>query len=374
MANTMLSGMSVGGRAIGPDESPARRWSATRRDKGGRIWRRFVPVAVLLLATLLPTLAVAAAADPATVVQRFLDARNRGDVAAAAAAMTDDIVFVGGANCPATNPCVGIATAREQVRLFYSDHAQATVVGALQVSGATVRGRLEVRADASRAAGVERFLVDLTVELRGDKLASHRSIPDASDPQTAQYLAYLRAQQGRASVAVVERLLAALNAGDLDAALALVADDATIRYAPPEYGPRNGCCTGKAAVRMAYGNLIAGQGQFAPTQPLQGAGDTVTGRIRQTGPGVRATGLAFIDADNTFTIRDGLLAAQVVAFTPETIAAGFKGVGTSPPGLPNTGGGAARRGNGTWVLLIAGLGLAGTITLVGRRTRGRRGD
>ncbi len=323
---------------------------------------------LLLLAALLPALTGAAAEDPAAVVQRFLDARNRGDVAAAAALMTDDIVFVGGANCPPTAPCVGLATAREQVRLFHAEGAQATVVGTLQVSGATVRGRLEVRGNTSRAAGVDRFLVDLTVELRGDRLASHRAIPDASDPQTAQYLAYERAQQGRASLAVVERLLAALSAGDLDAALALVADNATIRYVPPEYGPPNNCCTGKAAIRGAYGALVAGMSRFTPVAPLQAAGDTVTGRIRQTGPGVRAAGLDFIDADGTFTIRNGLMVAQVVAFTPETIAAGFRGVGAPPPGLPSTGGGA---GAGTppvaWLVTLAYLGLGASLTAGVRR-------
>src|ERR671932_160802 len=55
---------------------------------------------------------------------------------------------------------------------------------------------------------------------------------------------------------VVQNLLAALNAGNLDAAVALVADNATIRYVPPEYGPPNNCCTGRAAIRGAYGALV----------------------------------------------------------------------------------------------------------------------
>lgn len=330
---------------------------------------------LLLLATLHAPLTVAAADDPATIVQRFLDARNRGDVATAAGLLIDDVVFVGGPNCPLTTPCIGIASAREQVRQFYADGGQATIAGTLQVAGTTVRGRLDVRSDASRSLGIDRYLVDLTMELRDDKLTSHRAIPDATDPQTARYLASLRAQQGQASVAIVARLLAALNAGDLDAAMLLVADAATIRYQPAEFGPSNGCCTGKASIRLAYGNLIAGKSPFASLQPLQGAGETVTGRIRQTGAGVRAAGLAAIDADNTFTIRGGLIVAQVVAFTPETIDAGFRGVGAPPPpGLPNTGGGwAGGRGQGE-ALLLLGLGLASAATLASLRARGRRAD
>ena len=173
---------------------------------------------------------------------------------------------------------------------------------------------------------------------------------------------------------VVQNLLAALNAGNLDAAVALVADNATIRYVPPEYGPPNNCCTGKAAIRGAYGALVTGKSQFTPVAPLQAAGDTVTGRIRQTGAGVRASGLAFVDADVTFTVRDGLMVGQVVAFTPETIAAGFRGLGAPPPGLPSTGGGA---GVGTpttaRLVTLACLGLgAGLIAGVRRRASSRR--
>ena len=332
--------------------------------------RRFlatVPV-LLLLAALLPALAVAAQDDPATVVQRFFDARNRYDVAGTLALVTDDIRFVGGPQCTPASPCVGREAFRAELQNYIADRAQVTIVGTPQVSGPTVRARTEGRADVFRAAGVDRVVNDVTIEVRGGQLASHVGVPDASDPQTAQYLAYARAQQGRASLAVVERLLAALSAGDLDAALALVADNATIRYAPPEYGPPNNCCTGKAAIRGAYGALVAGKSQFTPVAPLQAAGDTVTGRIRQTGAGIRASGLEFVDADVTFTVRDGLMVAQVVAFTPETIAAGFRGLGAPPPGLPSTGGGA---GAGTppaaWLVTLACLGLGASLTAGVRR-------
>lgn len=175
------------------------------------------------------------------------------------------------------------------------------------------------------------------------------------------------------SLTVVQNVLAALNAGNLDAAMALVADNATIRYVPPEYGPPNSCCTGKVAIRGAYGALVAGKSQFTPVAPLQAAGDTVTGRVRQTGAGIRASGLEFVDADVTFTVRGGLMVAQVVAFTPETIAAGFRGLGAPPAGLPNTGGGGtAGHGSRGSAPLLIGLLVVGGVILAGGAARRRR--
>ncbi|HET7035827.1 MAG TPA: nuclear transport factor 2 family protein [Thermomicrobiaceae bacterium] len=172
--------------------------------------------------------------------------------------------------------------------------------------------------------------------------------------------------------AVVQSLLAALNAGNLDGAMALVADNATIRYDPPQYGPPNNCCSGKAAIRMAYGSLVAGQGHFEPMTALQVSGDTVTGRVRQTGPGIQKAGLQSIDADLTFTVRNGLMTAQTVAFTPETIAAGFKGIGAPATVMPATGHTQhARAGVLEWTGLCAGLSLLGGLLLVGYANRRR---
>src|SRR5687767_2363128 len=66
---------------------------------GGRMGRFLVMLPILLLLAT-PISAVAAAEDdPATVVQRFFDARNRYDIDATLALVTDDVRFVGGPYC-----------------------------------------------------------------------------------------------------------------------------------------------------------------------------------------------------------------------------------------------------------------------------------
>jgi len=139
---------------------------------------------------------VAAADDPATVVQRFNDVRNSYDVPGTLALVTDDIRNVGGPRCTEAAPYIGAAAFRLNLEGgFIVNHVQLTIIGTPQVSGTTVRLRQEVRGDIYRAAGIERIVTNSTVEVRDGKIASTTDVPDASDAQTAQFLAYQRAQQ-----------------------------------------------------------------------------------------------------------------------------------------------------------------------------------
>ncbi len=163
-----------------------------------RLWKGTLVVLLLtmLTAALPASLGVAAADDPATVLQRFIEARNRGDVAGALALVTDDFRFVGGPFCTQANPCIGTAAQRKELETYIVERAHGNIVGTPQVSGTTVRARLEASGDRFSAGGVDRVVNTLTVEVRDGKLASWLAVLDASDAQTAQYLAYVRAQGG----------------------------------------------------------------------------------------------------------------------------------------------------------------------------------
>jgi hypothetical protein len=65
------------------------------------------------------------------------------------------------------------------------------------VSGTTLRARVEASGAAHRAAGVDRAISDVTVEVRDGKVASYIGILDTRDPQTARWQAALGAQQGQ---------------------------------------------------------------------------------------------------------------------------------------------------------------------------------
>jgi hypothetical protein len=163
----------------------------------------FVLPFVAFVGLFVPALGVSAQADdPMSILQQFVDARNRGDEPGAMALVADDISYVGGSACPFTDPCVGPQAMREDVRLFISDHAQSTLIGAPSVSGPTVTARAETANDAVRAAGLDRVIHAYTVEVRDGKLTSFRAVQDASDAQTAALQAVQRAQQPPAAVGV----------------------------------------------------------------------------------------------------------------------------------------------------------------------------
>ena len=117
--------------------------------------------------------------------------------------VADDIHFVGGPVCTVDRPCVGIAAIRQDLQNFVAMHVQLMGVGTTLVTGTTVRQRFETRGEAIHAAGVERVIADLTVEVRDGKIVNSLSVVDVSDPQTVQALAYQRAQQGLPSMPIV---------------------------------------------------------------------------------------------------------------------------------------------------------------------------
>ncbi len=137
--------------------------------------------------------APAPADDPAVVVRRFFDTRNRYDIAGTLALVTEDVRLIGGPRCTESAPCVGKDAVRTDLQNYVAQHAQSTIVGTPLVTGTTVRIRVEARDDTTRAAGVDRFVNDVTVETRDGKLASLRAVSDLSDPQTAEFFAYVRA-------------------------------------------------------------------------------------------------------------------------------------------------------------------------------------
>src|SRR5579864_7950191 len=80
--------------------------------------------------------------DPSSVVQRFQDARNRGDVDATMALVATDVSYVSGLACPPERPCIGTDAVRRDVQLFISDGAYSSDIGNSDVSGTIVQVQL----------------------------------------------------------------------------------------------------------------------------------------------------------------------------------------------------------------------------------------
>ena len=152
--------------------------------------RLFVLPLMTLGALLIPALTAFAQADPVAILEQFVDARNQADESGAMVLVGDEMTYVGGSDCSLGNPCVGPQAIRADLRRFISERTQSMLVGVPSVSGTTVTARMEVANDAVRAAGLDRVVYAYTVDVRDGKLTSLRAVQDASDPQTAAFVAY----------------------------------------------------------------------------------------------------------------------------------------------------------------------------------------
>ena len=120
---------------------------------------------VLLAASLLPP-ATAAQADPAAVFERFLDARNRGDVTAATSLFTEDAVFRGG-QC---SPCIGRAAIEAEIERRVAEGQLTTAIRS-ESGGDSAAVLIEFTTAAQRSAGAQSNVSVATLWTRDGRLS-----------------------------------------------------------------------------------------------------------------------------------------------------------------------------------------------------------
>jgi limonene-1,2-epoxide hydrolase len=155
--------------------------------------------AFFLVTVLASTLTLAAApvalaqSDPAALLKKHAEAINRGDAAGALALFADDAIIDGIGLCAAA-PCVGKAVIQKALERQVGDKQHITILKQY-VSGNVLTGRVELRSDTVKKAGVERVISWGIFETKDDKIAYARiGIADRSDPQTARFDEWVRAQ------------------------------------------------------------------------------------------------------------------------------------------------------------------------------------
>ena len=285
----------------------------------------FVLTAVLALATS----PAVAQDDPASVINAFFDARSRGDATAALELFAEDAVYDGVGLCGGVSgapPCVGKSAIAPEIERLISG-SNPTVIGT-EVSGNVVTVRYEVRGAGPQAAGVERIINVVTAEVQGSKITSFHVGNDTSDPQTATFLAFSRAQA--AGVSVINAFYAALNAGEADAALALFADEATWMALTGE------TVVGTEQIQRRVQNLVARNQQFEFLLTPRAQRDTVTWRTQETYEELRKLCLDAVEVNGEAVIQDGKITAFRNTRTPESEAmyqAALADSGNCPAGL-----------------------------------------
>jgi limonene-1,2-epoxide hydrolase len=173
---------------------------------------------------------------------------------------------------------------------------------------------------------------------------------------------------------VVDTLDASLNAGDVDAALALFAADAQVHQTPPQPGT-NGAYQGTDGVRTFLQSIVAQHIHFELAAPRQVDGERVTWTNNTSVDPWRKLGIAPLQGLGDATVHDGRIVSLTITLTPDSMQKLQAALG-SAPSLPNTGaGGTASADGGTNWALLAGLtvcglfAVGGTVGLMARRPR-----
>jgi len=132
---------------------------------------------------------------------------------------------------------------------------------------------------------------------------------------------------------VVEAWQDAMNAGDADAALAFLADDAFIKLVPPPMEGHNGVFEGKEAIRAWWENLYALNGT-STLSDCHANGETVTCILNYTDDSLQDIGVDSIDNEFVVIVRDGKIQTYTATTTPESLAK----LQATMAALPETGG------------------------------------
>jgi ketosteroid isomerase-like protein len=127
------------------------------------------------------------------------------------------------------------------------------------------------------------------------------------------------ARQGPTDPAAVIRAYTdAANAGDVEAALACWADDATYTVLPATFSGQS-VFTGKAQIRSLAEAFVA-QHSRTELEDLRVDGGRVTARARSVVDSVRQLGIDALEATAEAIVRDGKIQAATYTFTPQSAA------------------------------------------------------
>ncbi len=148
----------------------------------------FLASAVALLSFLTFRFVASVQDDPASVFQRFQDARNQGDADEAMTLVAPNVSYSDGTTCTLEYPCIGTDVMRNDVEVFVSEDAHSSATGKSEMSGAVIRTQLACQSPGRASIGLERTLSDVTIEVRNGHIVSWRSVSVANDPQTDWWL------------------------------------------------------------------------------------------------------------------------------------------------------------------------------------------
>jgi quercetin dioxygenase-like cupin family protein len=125
--------------------------------------------------------------------------------------------------------------------------------------------------------------------------------------------------QGTDPASVVQAYIAAVNAHNVDAVLALYADDAVHEAIPAPPGAQS-VYIGKAQIRQFYQQTVVNHDHLEVVGTPQVVGDKVMYTKRIASDSFRRLGLATLDASIVAIVQGGKFTSYTAAFTPDSLA------------------------------------------------------
>jgi hypothetical protein len=135
---------------------------------------------------------------------------------------------------------------------------------------------------------------------------------------------------------IINAWVEALNAGEIDAALSYLADDAVVQIVPPAPGT-SGVFTGKGEIRGWY-ETVVGQHGVTTLSDCQVDGETVTCVNTYAEDSFRSLSIDSVVGEWVAVVREGKLQSYTFSMSDESLAALMAAM--SPPVVPETGGSA----------------------------------
>ncbi|MCP4284055.1 MAG: nuclear transport factor 2 family protein [Gammaproteobacteria bacterium] len=165
---------------------------------------------------------------------------------------------------------------------------------------------------------------------------------------------------------VVMAMIEAESAGDIEAQVALFADDAVYSGLPPPPDMPDPI-VGKEAIRARRAGIAAVNAESV-TEITGVNGNTVTTLSRYSDDDLRGMGLDFIEGTEGYVIQDGKITAYTWTMTEESLAELMAVM--PPPALPESGGAAFPPY--ALALILGGLAILGGLGLALRHRRSFR--
>ena len=288
---------------------------------------------ILVLTVFLITLAACAAptqVPPEQVVLELAKALNNGDIDAAMALLTDDIVFTVDPPVPPGSP--GVLTGQEELRAVFEELVAMNFemeLDLLEIEGDIVKARLRTWVDPTRQLDVAPLEYNEVYIVQDGKISAITdNITDESMTNLMNAMGVAQAQ------ALLQGFIDAQNAGDVEAALALLTDDAVIQLIPPPMEDHDGIFSGKAAIQEWYENLASlhGAGEISNVQV---DGDQVSALLNYTDDSLKDIGVDSIDNDWVVSIQDGKITGYIATMTEESTVLLMDAIAAmSPPPEP----------------------------------------